>query len=91
MSGTRDSWKSARAPEAVADWCIELRGSIEVDTGLVLHQGFFEVCNGIRGSQIQVLVTRGSPERSKLVLIVRHWRSWKSVTVSETVADQCMN
>ena len=27
---------SARAPEIVADWCIELRGSIEVDTGLNL-------------------------------------------------------
>ena len=25
---------SARAPETVADWYIELRGSIEVDTGL---------------------------------------------------------
>ena len=26
----------ARVPETVADWCIELRGSIEVDTGLIL-------------------------------------------------------
>ena len=26
----------ARAPETVADWGIELRGSIEVDTGLSL-------------------------------------------------------
>ena len=26
----------ARAPETVADWCIELRGSIEVDTCLSL-------------------------------------------------------
>ena len=26
----------ARAPETVADWCIELRGSIKVDTGLSL-------------------------------------------------------
>ena len=58
---------------------------------LVWHQEFLEVCNGIRGSQIQVLVTRGSPERSKLVLSVWHRRSWKSVTVSETVADQCIN
>ena len=33
----------------------------------------------------------GSPERSKLVLSVWHRRSWKSVTVSETVTDQCMN
>ena len=38
-----------------------------------------------------MLVTRESPERSKLVLSVQHWRSWKSVTVSETVSDQCMN
>ena len=38
-----------------------------------------------------MLVTGGSPERSKLVLSVRHRKSWKSVTVSETVADQCMN
>ena len=36
-------------------------------------------------------MTRGSPERSKLVLSVRNQRSLKSVTVSETVADQCMN
>ena len=36
-------------------------------------------------------MTRGSPERSKLVLSVRHRRSWKSVTVSDTSADQCMN
>ena len=36
LFGTRDSWKSARAPETVTDWYIELGGSIEVDTGLNL-------------------------------------------------------
>ena len=36
LFGTRESWKSARAPETAVDWCIELKGSIEVDTGLNL-------------------------------------------------------
>ena len=36
MFGIRYSWKSARAPKTVEDWCIELRVSIEVDTGLNL-------------------------------------------------------
>ena len=36
LFGTRDSRKSAREPETDADWCIEFRGSIEVDTCLNL-------------------------------------------------------
>ena len=36
LFGTKDSWKSARVPETIADWCIELRGSVKVDIGLNL-------------------------------------------------------
>ena len=57
----------------------------------VWHQRLLEICDCIRDSRRPVFLTRERPQRLKLVLSVWHERSLKSVMVSETVADQCMN